>query len=308
MAEHRGFIGIIIAIFLVVISSYFMATKKLAEEKNSEPAGDDIVFCTQDAKECWDGSYVARVSPDCSFSACPGVTTENDFIKISSPVENQEVGFPLTIRGEARTFESTVNIRILNSDKTILYENFTTARSAQVGVFGPFETTLSYPEPKSSTGFIELFEYSAKDGTETSRLLIPIRFTETNTTTIKAFFNNISHDPNLIDCNVVYPVERRTASADTIEKAALQELLLGPSILERTSGFQTQIPERVEINSLEVEDGTAYVDLSEELEPGGGSCIVTAIVSQINQTLTQFSHIEAVELSIKGETESILQP
>ena len=30
------------------------------------------VVCTQDAKECPDGSYVARVPPDCKFAPCPG--------------------------------------------------------------------------------------------------------------------------------------------------------------------------------------------------------------------------------------------
>lgn len=308
MAEHRGFIGIIIAIFLVVISSYFMATKKLAEEKDTSNQGDDVVFCTQDAKECWDGSYVARSAPDCAFAECPGVITENDFIKITSPVENQEIAFPVSVRGEARTFEGTVNIRILNSDKTILYESFTTAHSPNRGVFGPFQTMLSYPEPKSSTGFIEVFEYSAKDGSEQARLLIPIRFAEVETTPVKIFFNNTSHDPNLIDCNVVYPVERRILNADTLEETTLQKLIQGPSILEKTAGFHAQISPLTTINSVEVDDGTASVDFSENLDPGGGSCAVTAIISQITQTLTQFSHIEAVEISIEGETESILQP
>jgi hypothetical protein len=32
----------------------------------------DIVVCTQDAKECPDGSFVARVAPDCKFAPCPG--------------------------------------------------------------------------------------------------------------------------------------------------------------------------------------------------------------------------------------------
>lgn len=30
------------------------------------------VFCTQDVKQCPDGSFVGRVPPDCSFAPCPG--------------------------------------------------------------------------------------------------------------------------------------------------------------------------------------------------------------------------------------------
>lgn len=30
------------------------------------------VFCTQDAKQCLDGTYVGRTGPDCEFTPCPG--------------------------------------------------------------------------------------------------------------------------------------------------------------------------------------------------------------------------------------------
>lgn len=32
----------------------------------------ESVYCTADAKECPDGSYVGRVGPSCEFAACPG--------------------------------------------------------------------------------------------------------------------------------------------------------------------------------------------------------------------------------------------
>lgn len=32
------------------------------------------VFCTADAKQCEDGSYVGRVGPDCEFALCPGAS------------------------------------------------------------------------------------------------------------------------------------------------------------------------------------------------------------------------------------------
>jgi len=33
---------------------------------------EEAVFCTMDAKECPDGSYVGRVGPSCEFAPCPG--------------------------------------------------------------------------------------------------------------------------------------------------------------------------------------------------------------------------------------------
>lgn len=35
--------------------------------------GNDVV-CTQDAKQCPDGSYVGRVPPTCAFAPCPGLS------------------------------------------------------------------------------------------------------------------------------------------------------------------------------------------------------------------------------------------
>jgi hypothetical protein len=37
-----------------------------------ESCSTDTVFCTQDAKQCPDGSFVSRVAPSCQFAQCPG--------------------------------------------------------------------------------------------------------------------------------------------------------------------------------------------------------------------------------------------
>ncbi len=39
----------------------------------SKPIDSDITFCTQDARQCPDGSYVGRVGPSCEFAACPAL-------------------------------------------------------------------------------------------------------------------------------------------------------------------------------------------------------------------------------------------
>jgi len=36
---------------------------------------NEPVFCTQEAKECSDGSYVARIPPKCDFAPCPETRT-----------------------------------------------------------------------------------------------------------------------------------------------------------------------------------------------------------------------------------------
>ncbi len=39
----------------------------------SKPIDSDVTFCTQDARQCPDGSYVGRVGPSCEFAACPAL-------------------------------------------------------------------------------------------------------------------------------------------------------------------------------------------------------------------------------------------
>lgn len=39
-------------------------------EGESDP--DQAVFCTMDALECPDGSFVGRIPPSCEFAPCPG--------------------------------------------------------------------------------------------------------------------------------------------------------------------------------------------------------------------------------------------
>jgi hypothetical protein len=42
------------------------------EDTTLPEASNTPVFCTQDAKQCPNGSYVGRVPPNCAFAPCPG--------------------------------------------------------------------------------------------------------------------------------------------------------------------------------------------------------------------------------------------
>lgn len=53
---------------------------------NNEEDKENVVFCTQDAKECPDGSFVGRIAPDCAFAPCPDVKDD----KIYQPIAEFE--------------------------------------------------------------------------------------------------------------------------------------------------------------------------------------------------------------------------
>jgi len=126
--------------------------------------------------------------------------------------------------------------------------------------------------------------------------------------TVKIFFGNIKEDPEVLNCEKVYSVERQILKKKMMIQS-LRELLKGPTLEEQEKGYFTNINSDVKINSLIVENNIAKVDFDEQLGyQVGGSCRVMAIRSQITGTLVQFSEINDVIISINGRTEDILQP
>jgi len=128
------------------------------------------------------------------------------------------------------------------------------------------------------------------------------------TTGIRIFFSNNNLD-KAITCEKAFPVERQVARTTAIARAALEELLKGPSQGELAQGFYTSINPNVKIQKLTIEGGTAKVDFDETLEKNmGGSCRASVIRTQIAETLKQFSTVKNVIISINGRIEDILQP
>lgn len=129
------------------------------------------------------------------------------------------------------------------------------------------------------------------------------------TTTVRVFFSNTAFDPGMMECNRTYPVVRTITKTVAVGRAALEELLKGPTDTEKAQGYLTSLNDGVTINSLTIQNGVAHVDFSARLEEGaGGSCRVAAIRSQIANTLRQFSTVNEVIIGVEGRVEDALQP
>lgn len=104
-------------------------------------------------------------------------------------------------------------------------------------------------------------------------------------------------------------VERTVAKTQAVGKAAIEELLKGPTPEEKAKGLDNPIPPNARLLSLKIVDGVAYADFDEALEfQVGGSLRTMAIRKMITLTLMQFSTVKEVIISIEGRTEDILQP
>lgn len=243
--------------------------------------------------------------PRAGVSAIPPGNIVN--IIVTQPRPNTDVGLPLTISGEARVFENSVNIRLRNASGTELVEVVTTATATSTGQYGAFTASVTYPAPGTQTGTVEVFTLSAQDGSEIEKVIIPITFVATQTSTVRLYFSNTRFDPNMTACQTTHPTDRRLAQTPAIANAALTALLEGPTVTEQERGYRTNIPTDVRLQSLRIENGTAFADFNSALNVGG-SCRVQAIRSQIENTLKQFATVNNVVISVNGSTTDVLQP
>ena len=100
----------------------------------------------------------------------------------------------------------------------------------------------------------------------------------------------------------VAPVHRAIDRTVATSRAALSELLGGPTGAEREIGVETGIPAGTELEAVSIgPDGIATVELSPAFEQGGGSLAMRLRLAQVVFTLTQFATVSGVQLASDGE-------
>lgn len=238
---------------------------------------------------------------------------KSDLIRVSNPKPNEKIKTPLSVSGEARGtwfFEASFPIELLDEEGNSIVTVVAQAEEDWMTEnFVPFEARLDFPPSLSGKGTL-VFKKDNPSGLPEfdDELRVPIVFEPQGSIKLKVFFNNGNLDPEF-SCNKVFPVEREAVKTETVARAALEELLRGPTQRETGEGFFTSLNSGVKIQSLTIENGVARVDFDEALEfQVGGSCRVSAIRSQITETLEQFPTVNSVIISIDGRTEDILQP
>ena len=98
------------------------------------------------------------------------------------------------------------------------------------------------------------------------------------------------------------PVHRSVDADGSLIRAAMVELLSGPTALESAASpaLSTAIPAATELRDVGVVDGVARVDLSSEYAAGGGSFTMMARLAQVVYTLTRFDAVDGVVFLVEG--------
>jgi spore germination protein GerM len=100
----------------------------------------------------------------------------------------------------------------------------------------------------------------------------------------------------------IRPVIRQIAPTVAVARAALNELIAGPTPDEMAGipAIHGGLPDGTRLLGLTIRDGTAWVDLSGEIENVGGTFGEMSVLAQLVFTLTQFPTVDDVVLMIDG--------
>ncbi|MDZ4229607.1 MAG: GerMN domain-containing protein, partial [Candidatus Veblenbacteria bacterium] len=219
---------------------------------------------------------------------------------------------PFIVSGIARVFENTVSLKVVNEDEETVWTGFTTANAPDVGTYGGYSAIVDLSGTELTAGDrvrLEVFQSSAKDGSEIDKVVVPLELKEVQATQVVEAYFGSGPGGSADDCTTVLAVERHVPKTLAVARAALDELMKGPTLREREEGYFTSLPPGVVVQRLVIAEGVAQADFTPALEQGvGGSCRVLAIRAQIEKTLRQFPSVQSVVISIDGRTEDILQP
>jgi len=230
-------------------------------------------------------------------------------ITVNSPLTNDAVDNPIHVTGEARVFENVVSWRLLDVDKNILTSGTTEAAAPDMGQFGPFDFYVVVPAVTDKNITLEVFQASAKDGSDTDLVSIPLALNRIDSTEIKLYFHNNTLDPE-ITCVKTFAVRQEIVATQSPARAAMVLLLQGyPDFNGQETDYYSAIPFRTWLKDISISaDGIATVDFGGAIAgPMGGSCLVGSISAEIENTLKQFDSVKEVKILIDGEADR-LQP
>jgi hypothetical protein len=121
----------------------------------------------------------------------PIIKTQNEFLKVISLRPNQIIENPVQISGKSSFSEGNMRIRIKDNDNNILVDTFTTAQGeeCEMGELCQFFKEIVFQKPTTKKGFVEIFEESAKDGSEINKITIPVIFENLDYPKIENVYN-----------------------------------------------------------------------------------------------------------------------
>jgi hypothetical protein len=237
---------------------------------------------------------------DSSSVSSPPRTEPNAARSIEIYIDSVVPANPLVVRGRARTFENTVQIRARDSEgKIIAAEHVMSV--GEMGRHNPYTAQLWITRDPGPRLTVEAFEYSAKDGSVRSLTskVVPYDVERMRLTLYLPVGN---------DCIQTRTFARAVPKSPGLARLLVESLVAGPDGGEKAAGAVAPFPEDSDVNSVVLRDGALTVDFNERLRNVGGSCAATAIRHSVTRTLSQLPSVKRVVITAGGSETLALQP
>lgn len=220
-------------------------------------------------------------------------------------------------------FEGNVLINLLDEEQNVLKKGYGTATTDWMTLEPVSFTSTINSSGINGDGYILILEDDPSDGEggPVKSILVPVVFQnevsdssqkeeQQKNLSLKLYFPNTVYNKDMLDCSLVYEVERIVPYTKSVASVALSELIKGPTSTEKNNGYLGVLPDGTKVNTIKIEDGVLFVDFNKEVESGGGSCAMASRISSLNKTLKQFPTIKEIRYSVEGNTnqDELFQP
>lgn len=186
----KTWLGLTIIAIVALVAGFFVWFQQKNLAVNDQPIINFPVpkqkACTEEAKQCPDGSYVSRTGPKCEFATCPEAIDIKDKIIINSPVKDAIITSPISISGRARGtwfFEGSFPMQVYDSNNKLL--GISTAKFSPKSEsdtwmtenFVDFCGEIKFSQPATDSGYI-LFKKDNPSGLPQNdeSFKLPIKF------------------------------------------------------------------------------------------------------------------------------------
>jgi hypothetical protein len=174
-----------------------------------------------------------------------------------------------------------------------------------------FQSSFPFDEPSTEGGAVVLFRESTVDGSVLEATVVDLSFdpNPASEMPVTVFFTDEGQLTAGSETEVT-PVSRQVPRTSGVLRAALEQLLAGPTDAERAQGLRSFFSEETAGMLIDVTigpDGTAVVDLG-DLRPvipnASSSAGSGQLLAQLEATVFQFATVSAVEYRIDGSCEA----
>src|SRR3990167_4119342 len=121
----------------------------------------------------------ASPSPEVASKLSDVAISDSGEVIISTPRLGDTITTPIKVNGLVRAFENQVGMRLKNQDVVVVRETKFTAKQGEIGTYIALGADFTFAQPTvPQDGTFELFTFSARDGSEINKVIIPVKFAQ----------------------------------------------------------------------------------------------------------------------------------